>query len=450
RSTSGAARGNRRRIAAWGAGATAVLVLAGGGTLAWMYHSLDGNIDSADYDDRLGDNRPVSLTPGAKNILVVGSDTRDGMGDEYGEGFTTMQSDTLMIVHVAADREWATVVSLPRDSWVEIPACDKGNGETSEPHHFKINEGYAIGGMTGDVSGAAACAIKTVEHNTGLRIDHFMSMDFNGFKGMVDAVGGVEVCPEQAINDKKADLKLKAGCQTVKGDQALGYVRTRYSLGDGSDLSRIGRQQEFMEALAAKAQSKLTDPAALYGFLEAFTSSLTTDKELAGVRPLFDLASEVKGIPTDRLTFLTVPNYPRERDVPTDKANVVWQYPEADTLFTSLAKDREVDKKKLEASARKSGSVTPSQVRVQVLNGTGTPGKAAEVAGELRTLGFQVVRTGNAAQDAESTAITYPEGLRTHASVLSGRVPGAATTSGGTAPGVLTLTIGDSFQGIRG
>ncbi|WP_349636850.1 LCP family protein [Streptomyces sp. 549] len=415
-----------------------------------MYHRLDGNIDAADFDDRLGDNRPVSLTPGAKNILVVGSDSRDGMGDEYGGGFTTMQSDTLMIVHVAADRKWATVVSLPRDSWVEIPSCDKGNGNTSAPHHFKINEAYAIGGMSGDVSGAAACAIKTVEHNTGLRIDHYMSMDFNGFKGMVDAVDGVEVCPETAINDKKAHLQLEAGCQTLKGENALGYVRTRYSIGDGSDLGRIGRQQEFMEALAAKAQTKLTDPAALYGFLEAFTSSLTTDKDLAGIRPLYDLASSVKGIPANRLTFLTVPNYPRERDVPTDKANVVWQYPQAETLFTSLAKDREVNKKALEASARRSGAITPSQVRVQVLNGTGTPGKAAEVAEDLRGAGFQVVLTGNAPEDVSRTTITYPDGLATHASVLSGRVPGAATTSGGSAPGVLTLTIGDRFQGVRG
>lgn len=428
----------------------ALLVLAGGGSLAWMYNRLDDNIQAADLDDKLGDNRPVNLTPGAKNILVAGSDSREGTGDKYGSGYTTMQSDTLMIVHIAANREWATVVSLPRDSWVEIPACDKGDGTQSEPHHSKINAAFATGGMTGDVSGAAACAIKTVEKNTGLRIDHFMALDFQGFKGMVDAVDGVEVCPEQPINDKKAHLKLDAGCQTLKGEKALGYVRARYSLGDGTDIGRISRQQEFMEALAKKAKSKMADPQALYGFLEAFTKSLTTDKDLAGVKPLYNLASSVKGIPTDRLTFLTVPNYPRERDVPTDKANVVWQYPQTDTLFTSLAKDREVDKKALEASAEKSAAVSPSKIRVQVLNGTGTTGKAAEAAEQLRSAGFQVVSTGNAPQPAEHTTISYPQGLRAHASVLSGRVPGAESTSDAASPGVLTLTIGADFRGVRG
>lgn len=162
-----------------------------------------------------------------------------------------------------------------------------------------------------------------------------MSVDFQGFKGMVDALEGIEVCPEQAIYDENALLDMKAGCQTVKGETALGYVRTRYAVGDGSDIGRIGRQQEFMEALAAKAKSKLTSPTSLYDFLQSATKSLTTDEDLAGIDPLYDLASELKGIPSDRLTFLTVPNYPREADVPADKANIVWQYPQAADLFTS-------------------------------------------------------------------------------------------------------------------
>lgn len=428
-----------------------VLVVAiGGGAASWVYQKLDGNIEAADIDDRLGDNRPVSLSPGAKNILVVGSDSRDGTDGKYGKGFNTMQSDTLMIVHIAANREWASVISLPRDSWVEIPSCDKGNGKTSKSHHSKINESYAIGGMDGDVAGAAACTIRTVEHNTGLRMDHFMSMDFQGFKGMVDALDGVEVCPEEAIDDKKAHLKLPAGCQTIKGEDALGYVRARYSVGDGSDTSRIGRQQEFMDALAKKAQSKLTNGKAMYDFMEAFTSSLTTDPKLAGVRPLYDLARSVQGIPSKRLTFMTVPNYPRERDVPTDKANIVWQYPQAETLFTALAQDKPISKKKLEESAEKTAALSPSQIRVSVLNGTETAGKAAEVAEQLRGAGFQVVATGNATSPADKTTIGYPQGLRSHASVLSGRVPGADTRASSDLPGVLTLTIGSDFRGLRG
>jgi LCP family protein required for cell wall assembly len=120
----------------------------------------------------------------------------------------------------------------------------------SAPHHAKINEAFAIGGASGEVAEAAACTIRTVEDGTGLRIDHFASVDFQGFKGMVNALGGIEVCPEQAIHDEKAHPDLEAGCQTVRDEEALGCVRARYSIGDGSDTGRIGRQQEFMQALA--------------------------------------------------------------------------------------------------------------------------------------------------------------------------------------------------------
>nr|WP_190192464.1 LCP family protein [Streptomyces minutiscleroticus] len=429
----------------WGAGVCSVLVLAVAGVGVWAYRHLDGNIHTADLDDKLGGDRPVNLSPGSKNILVVGSDSRDGDNAEYGRDLTTMQSDTLMVVHLPANREWATVVSFPRDSWVEIPACDKGDGTTSSPHHFKINEAFAIGGTGGDVSEAAACTIKTVEANTGLRIDHFMSVDFQGFKGMVDALGGIEVCPEEAIHDEKAHLDLDAGCQTVRDEAALGYVRARYSVGDGSDLGRIGRQQEFMEAVAEKAQSRLTSPSALYGVLESVTKSLTTDEGLAGIRPLYGLASELQDVPGDRLTFLTVPNYPRQADVPTDKANVVWQYPQAADLFRDLAKDREVDEERLRADAE--DPVHASSVRVQVLNGTGAAGRAAAVAERLREAGFSVVGTGNAAQTVRTTEVAYPQGLEGQAEVLASRLPGArAGEDAGAAAGVVTLVVGTDLD----
>lgn len=438
----------RGKILVRGGAVLAVLLVAVGGVGLWAYQSLEGNIHSADIDGKLGGDRPANTSPGSKNILVVGSDSRDGDNGKYGKGLTTMQSDTLMVVHVAADREWATVVSLPRDSWVRIPACDRGNGTTSTAHQFKINEAFAVGGTSGEVAGAAACTIKTVEENTGLRIDHFMSVDFQGFKGMVNALDGIEVCPETAIHDTKAHLDLAAGCQTVKGEKALGYVRTRYSVGDGSDIGRIGRQQEFMEALAAKAQTKLTSPAALYGFLDSATESLTTDKALAGIKPLTALASELKGIPGDRLTFLTVPNYPREADVPTDKANVVWQYPEAADLFSSLAEDREVDKKSVEAGTK--NPLYAAAVRVRVLNGTGRPGEAAKVAELLRAVGCTVVGTGNAPKDTDDTTITFPDGLERQGRALASRLPGTKASEDTEAtPGEVTLTVGGDFDGVR-
>ncbi|MDF3143546.1 MULTISPECIES: LCP family protein [unclassified Streptomyces] len=440
----------RGRILAWGAGVTSAVVLGIAGVGAWVYQDLNDNIKSADVDDKIGGDRPVNLSPGSKNILVVGSDSRDGANAEYGKDLTTMQSDTLMVLHVPANRKWAAVVSFPRDSWVEIPACDKGDGSDSAPHHAKINEAFALGGISGEVAGAAACSIKTVEANTGLRIDHFMSVDFQGFKGMVDALDGIEVCPEQAIHSKKARLDMEAGCQTVEGEKALGYVRVRYGVGDNSDIGRIGRQQEFMNALAEKAQAKLTNPKALYGFLGSATKSLTTDPDLAGIKPLYGLASELKSIPSDRLTFLTVPNYPREADVATDRANVAWQYPHAADLFTSLAKDKEVDKKQMEADAK--NPVYASSVRVQVLNGTGISGRAATVAKELREAGVTVVGTGNAPQDTGTTTVTYPAGLEKSAEALAARLPAArATQDSDAAAGVITLVVGKDLDpdGIR-
>ncbi|MFJ9748824.1 LCP family protein [Streptomyces chartreusis] len=438
----------RGRILAWSAGVTSVVVLGVAGVGAWVYQDLNDNIRSADVDDRIGGDRPVNLSPGSKNILVVGSDSRDGANAKYGKDLTTMQSDTLMVLHVPANREWATVVSFPRDSWVGIPACDKGDGSTSAPHHYKINEAFAIGGSGGEVAGAAACSIKTVEANTGLRIDHFMSVDFQGFKGMVDALEGIEVCPKEAIHSKKARLDMEPGCQTVRGEQALGYVRVRYGVGDGSDIGRIGRQQEFMDALAAKAKDKLTSPKALYGFLQSGTKSLTTDPDLAGIKPLYGLASELKGIPSDRLTFLTVPNYPREADIATDKANVVWQYPQATDLFTDLAKDREVDKKRLEAGAK--DPLYASAVRVQVLNGTPVQGLAGTVAEQLRTAGVTVTGTGNAPDRTGATEVTYPPGLEKQAKALAARLPGVkAVQAADATAGVVTLVVGKDLDPER-
>ncbi|MFI8007105.1 LCP family protein [Streptomyces sp. NPDC086010] len=438
----------RGKFLVWTVGVLAVVLAGSGGAGAWIYRSLDGNIHAGDIDGKIGGDRPDNLSPGALNILVVGSDSRDGANAKYGKDLDTMQSDTLMVLHLSADRKWGTVVSMPRDSWVPIAACDRGDGTTSAPHRAKINEAFAIGGMKGDVGGAAACTIRTIEQNTGLRIDHFMSVDFQGFKGMVNAVDGIEVCPEQAMRDEKAHLDLAAGCQTVKDEEALGYVRTRYSVGDGSDIGRIGRQQEFMEALVAKARKKLTSPRAMYGVLDSATKSVTTDPKLAGIKPLTSLASDIRGIASDRLVFLTVPNYPRELDVPTDKANISWQYPQAQDLFTALARDEEIDKDRLTTPA----PLAARTISVQALNGTGEAGAAAEAAEQLRLAGYSVAGTGNAGESAEKTTVTCPPGFEKQARAVAQRLrrPVTPRADAGAAPGVVTLTIGADFEGVRG
>ncbi|MFE7571933.1 LCP family protein [Streptomyces sp. NPDC057539] len=438
-----------RRAARWLALAAAALVLGTAAAGGWFYSALSGNIHGAGVDDALGDNRPQA-TQGGENVLIIGSDSRAGLGGAFGENLTTMQSDTLMLLHISGSGEWATVVSFPRDSWVRIPSCRQGNGAVSTPHHFKINEAFAIGGSTGDTAKAAACAIKTVEQNTRVRVDHFMIVDFRGFTGMVDALGGVEVCPPLPIHDKKAHLDLRAGCQTLKNEQALGYVRARYSLGDGTDIGRIGRQQEFMRALAAKARAQLYQPRALYGFLDAATESLTTDPELAGLEPLYKLASGIKRMPAERITFLTVPNYPRARDVPGDTANVVWNPPAAQQLFNALLNDREMTGSRLVKAAEQLPPAAGT-VQVTVLNGTDVPGKARETAERLRALGFRITATGNAPAAAGRSTLTYPEGLGDQARSLATRLPGLdPAPSEGTKPGTVTLTIGPDLPDVMG
>jgi anionic cell wall polymer biosynthesis LytR-Cps2A-Psr (LCP) family protein len=168
---------------AWTAGSLTLLLL---GTVAGGYaifRHFNDNIAQANISGLLG-KRPTDVRPQAENIVVIGSDTRTGAGmdGQFGTGLTTDQSDTLMIIHIPADRKWAEVMSIPRDSWVNIPACTMGNGKLSSPTQFKINEAFALGNLYGNHTAlGAACTIKTIEQDTGIYIDHFIVVNFTGF-----------------------------------------------------------------------------------------------------------------------------------------------------------------------------------------------------------------------------------------------------------------------------
>lgn len=328
----------RGRLWAWAGAALVVVLLAVGTAARVAYDTFNGNIHSTDISRRLG-TRPTDLHPRAHNILVIGSDSRAGTHGASGKGFVTAQSDTLMIVHIAANRRWAAVVSVPRDSWVEIPACDEGHGRRSTPHHFKINEAFALGSLYGGPAGGAACTIKTLEHATHVHIDHVIVVDFAGFRRTVNALGGVEVTTRTPIDDPRSRLVLPAGRHVLRGREALAYVRARYGLGDGSDLERIRWQQAFVAAMVRKARSRLYDPAATYRFLNAATRSLTTDRGLGSLRALYGLAADVKGIPGGKIDFVTVPTFPRQAVVPGDTANVLWKQPLAGQIFAALRTD---------------------------------------------------------------------------------------------------------------
>jgi LCP family protein required for cell wall assembly len=329
----------RRKILIWGSASLALLLLAVTGAGYVMLRHFNTNLQQDDIRGLLG-AQPVNLHPQAENIMVIGSDSRQGLSKAYGTGLVTDQSDTLMIIHIPADRKWAEVMSIPRDSWVNIPACKMGDGQMSAPQQFKINEAFALGNLDGNHTALGiACTVKTLEQDTGIYINHFIAVNFTGFKDMVAALGGVYECNPTPINDPNSDLRLAAGTHLLTPAQALGYVRARYTLGDGSDLERIGRQQAFMSSLVSRVKSELLDPIAIYRFLDAATKSLTIDSQLGGVTGLYNLGQSLRGIPSSKIAFFTIPNIPRGEVVPGDTANVLWKQPEASQIFASFRND---------------------------------------------------------------------------------------------------------------
>src|ERR1700678_800382 len=347
----------RRKIIAFGAGFLALVLIGVTATGYEVLHHFNTNIQQDDISGLLG-AQPVNTHPQAENIMVIGSDSRDGLNASYGTGLVTDQSDTLMVIHIPAARQWAEVMSIPRDSWVNIPACEMGNGQTSPPTQFKINEAFAIGNLDGNHTRlGVACTVKTVEQDTGIYINHFIVVNFTGFENMVAALGGVYECNPTPINDPNSDLHLSAGNHLLTPAEALGYVRARYTLGDGSDLERIGRQQAFMSSLVSRVRSELYNPLAIYRFFDAFTKSLTIDSQLGGIPGLYDLGQSLRAIPSSKIAFFTLPNYVD----PSATANVLWTQPEDNQIFASFRDDVPASRSLFGASTTTSASKPTSK-----------------------------------------------------------------------------------------
>ncbi|GAA1298171.1 hypothetical protein Psi02_57960 [Planotetraspora silvatica] len=256
------------------------------------------------------------------NLLVLGVDRRRPQA--FGKpGPDSARTDTMMLAHLPADRKKITVVALPRDLMVQIPSCKGLKGESIPTHLGLINSAFAEGG--------SSCTETTVESITGIRIDQVVEIEFDGLKRMVDALGGVEITLPKAVKDKAAGLDLPAGKHVVQGDQALAYVRTRHSLGDGSDLSRIERQQQFLSSMFKKATSELTDPARLYAFLRETSKAIKATPAL-DLQEMAGIAQSLAGVTSQDFRFVTVPWRPWQ----PDPNRVDLKQPAADKLFTSL------------------------------------------------------------------------------------------------------------------
>src|ERR1700748_885843 len=298
----------RKKILIWGSASLALLLIAVTSSGYVLFRHFDANLKQDDIRGLLR-AQAVNLHPQAENIMVLGSDSRQGLSKAYGSGLVTDQSDTLMIIHIPANRQWAEVMSIPRDSYVNIPACEMGDGQQSAPTQGKINEAFALGNLDGNHTNlGVACTVKTIEQDTGIYINHFIVVNFTGFESMVSALGGVYECNPTPINDPNSGLHLTAGTHLLTPAQALGYVRARYTLGDGSDLERIGRQQAFMSSLVSRVKSELLDPIAISRFLDAPTKSLTIASQLGGITGLYNLGQSLRGIPSSKIAFFTVPN----------------------------------------------------------------------------------------------------------------------------------------------
>ena len=270
---------------------------------------------------------PKQLEAGAENVLVMGTDTRQNTKSGIGgnvEGYG--HSDVMMVVHIPADRQSITVVSIPRDTMVAIPRCKLDDGGYSDAQ----NPGQVNSALTH----GPGCAVATVEAMSGLKITHFAVISFDAAIALSNAVGGVQVTVDQPIHDDYSGLNLSAGTRVLQGKEALAYVRSRHGVGDGSDLGRIKDQHEFLQSLASKMLSSgtLTNPVKLNSIADAITKNLTVDPGLNSLEKLQDLGNSLSTVPANKVKFVTLPveywSENKNRVIPIDDA--------ASALWTSL------------------------------------------------------------------------------------------------------------------
>ncbi|NYI99776.1 LCP family protein required for cell wall assembly [Nocardioides thalensis] len=308
------------------------LAMATGVSVVLVYNHWNGNLLVDDVADQLGNDRPkkkkVEGPQEPMNILVMGSDTREGEGNNIdGMNLSGERSDTTILIHLSASREFAYGISIPRDTMVDRPTCFAEDGSEIPGEQDAIwNDAFSIGGP--------ACTIRQFEQLSGVRIDNYVVVDFGGFKDMVDALDGVEVCIPEEIVDTEHNITLEPGTREIRGDEALSYVRVRSNISDGSDPQRIRRQQAFMASMLNKAVDlgMLARPDRIVGFMNALTGSLQTDFE--NVSQIADIGSTFRGVGLGEVKFVTTP----WQAWPPDPNRIEWT-PEVDRLWELVVND---------------------------------------------------------------------------------------------------------------
>ena len=408
----------------------AVILLGSGAAWATVRHYA-GQVQRI---DAFGDDRGVPGAGEPLTFLIVGSDSREGLSDKQVRKYHTgwdvygQRTDTMMLAHVSRDGS-VSVVSLPRDSMATIPAHTDQDGVAQDAQVGKLNSAYAFGG--------APLLVQTVEDLTGMQINHYLEVNFAGFVKMVNALGGVDVCSPSEIYDPPSGLSLPAGTSTLKGRDALAYVRAR-EFDPTADIGRMQRQQSFVASMVRKASSSavLLNPAQANAFVTAILSHMKVDSNLDNGQVL-ELTRRLAQVNPSQVTFRTVPVV-GERSMGAIGNAVVWDEVGASDIFTALRNDQPIPEK---ASAPKV-DVAPEQITVQLL---GTD--AEDAYADFQTAGYSVYAPLPAT--LTQTTIEYDPGYDVSLQTLRAALPDAAVVEVPGLGSTFRVTIGSDYAGLR-
>jgi LCP family protein required for cell wall assembly len=416
--TDGAARhlGSVRGMPLWLkiiTGVLSVALIAAIAFAGFWFVRLQSNISKAPLNAG-GGNGAVSGATGRMQILILGSDTRDGKNAGYGSADDSKghgKSDVMMLMDISEDNKRVSVISFPRDLLVDIPECTDAESKQTFPARsgVMINEAMNEAGI--------GCAVDTVNQLTGLEVDHFMMADFNAVKELSNAVGGVQVCISDAVFDPDSGLRLPKGTSAVEGEMALAYLRTRHAFADGGDLGRIKAQQGFLSSLTRKIKDEgtLSDPGKMLRIADVVTQNLTVDEGLASVPSLLSIGNRLKDIDISKVAFAAVPTAPADLD--PNRLQIA--EPAGSQLFAAMRQD--IDLTDPTAPATPAPSETPAPPTaaptetappqppydkalqpVTVANGSGVPGRAQEIVQALIGGGFTQAAQFEATAAAQS------------------------------------------------
>ncbi|MBT2507601.1 LCP family protein [Streptomyces sp. ISL-98] len=414
------AKGGKRRILRWIAAVVSLLIIGTAGAGYLYYRHLNGLLTKDELtlgDKKMADHKANAAGQTPLNILLIGSDARDSAENKkLGGAKDTFDSpplaDVQMLLHVSADRSNISVISMPRDTLLKMPKC-------TDPDTKKVYPATTNLRMTNESlgRGGPGCTVATWYELTGITIDHFMQIDFGGVVSMADAIGGVPVCVTDNVHSRNREgkgsgLKLEKGTTPIKGEQALQWLRTRYGFEDGTDLARTHAQHMYMNSMVRelKKNTKLSDPIKLRKLAESAARALVVDKELDTIKKLYDLAEELKKVPTSRITMTTMPWVPQG-------GRVLPKPGEAELLFKMVREDTPLDgkaSKKQKPKASKDPAAPDAEIGIMVQNGTYTAalgsatGRASEVARVLAGKGFALARADTTRNPLERTTVFFP------------------------------------------